>query len=127
METKYDVTITAIGGMAKTFLQDNNSAILIDEGIRPNLSDMVVEHTPGDLKEDIKVGDRLTIAGAKFVVERVGDAVNNNLRDEGHCTLVFNAEGSMPGQIVLKGSHLPVISVGAKIFFYKGTKSRSKQ
>lgn len=124
METKYDVTITAIGGLARTFLEDNNSAILIDEGVRPNLADMVIEHTPSDLKEDIVVGDRLTVAGAKFTVERVGDVANDTLRDEGHCTLVFNAAGNMPGQIVVKGPRLPVVSVGAKIFFYKGSKSR---
>ena len=40
MEIKYDVSITAIGNLARTFLENNNSAILLDEGIRPNLSDM---------------------------------------------------------------------------------------
>ena len=53
MDIKYDVAITAIGNLAKTFLTNNNSAILLDEGIRPNLSDMVLEHTPGKLEEDI--------------------------------------------------------------------------
>ena len=31
METKYDVTITAIGGLARTFLENNKSVILLDE------------------------------------------------------------------------------------------------
>ena len=56
MEIKYDVSITAIGNLARTFLENNKSAILLDEGIRPNLSDMVIEHTPGKLEEDIKKG-----------------------------------------------------------------------
>ena len=59
MDIKYDVAITAIGNLAKTFLTNNNSAILLDEGIRPNLSDMVLEHTPGKLEEDIKKSDKL--------------------------------------------------------------------
>ena len=54
MEIKYDVSITAIGNLARTFLENNKSVILLDEGIRPNLSDMVIEHTPGKLEEDIK-------------------------------------------------------------------------
>ena len=119
MDIKYDVTITSIGNLAKTFLTNNSSAILLDEGIRPNLSDMVLEHTPGKLEEDIKKGDKLLMGGIKYNIEKVGDAVNENLREEGHCTLVFNAEGSMPGQIILKGPALPVLTVGAHITFTK--------
>ena len=113
MEIKYDVSITAIGNLARTFLENNNSAILLDEGIRPNLSDMVIEHTPGKLEEDIKKG------GGKYTVEKVGDAANDNIRDEGHCTIVFNATGSMPGQIIVKGPAQPTLSVGAHITFTK--------
>jgi PTS system glucitol/sorbitol-specific IIA component len=119
MDIKYDVAITSIGNLAKTFLTNNSSAILLDEGIRPNLSDMVLEHTPGKLEEDIKKGDKLLMGGIKYTIEKVGDAVNENLREEGHCTLVFNAEGSMPGQIILKGPALPVLTVGAHITFTK--------
>ena len=119
MDIKYDVAITAIGNLAKTFLTNNNSAILLDEGIRPNLSDMVLEHTPGKLEEDIKKGDKLLMGGIKFTIEKVGDAVNDNLREEGHCTLVFNAAGSMPGQAIVKGPSLPVLTVGAHITFTK--------
>jgi PTS system glucitol/sorbitol-specific IIA component len=119
MDIKYDVAITSIGNLARTFLTNNNSAILLDEGIRPNLSDMVLEHTPGKLEEDIKKGDKLLMGGIKYTIEKVGDDVNQNLREEGHCTLVFNAEGSMPGQIILKGPALPVLTVGAHITFTK--------
>jgi PTS system glucitol/sorbitol-specific IIA component len=119
MDIKYDVAITSIGNLARTFLTNNSSAILLDEGIRPNLSDMVLEHTPGKLEEDIKKGDKLLMGGSKYTIEKVGDAVNENLREEGHCTLVFNAEGSMPGQIILKGPALPVLTVGAHITFTK--------
>ena len=72
MDIKYDVAITAIGNLAKTFLANNNSAILLDEGIRPNLSDMVLEHTPGKLEEDIKKGDKLLMGGIKFAPLVIG-------------------------------------------------------
>ena len=119
MEIKYDVSITAIGNLARTFLENNNSAILLDEGIRPNLSDMVIEHTPGKLEEDIKKGNKLLMGGVKYTVEKVGDAANDNIRDEGHCTIVFNTTGSMPGQIIVKGPAQPTLSVGAHITFIK--------
>ena len=119
MEVKYDVTITAIGNLARTFLENNKSVILLDEGVRPNLSEMVVEHTGGELKEDIKKGDKLKVGVAEYTVVSVGEDVNQNLKEEGHCTLVFNAEGSMPGQVILKGRIQPILSNGLKITFYK--------
>lgn len=119
MEIKYDVSITAIGNLARNFLTNNHSAILLDEGIRPNLADMVIEHTPGQLTEDIKKGDKLLMGGVKYTIEKVGAAANDNIREEGHCTIVFNAEGSMPGQIIVKGPSQPTLSIGAHITFTK--------
>lgn len=119
METKYDVTITAIGGLARTFLENNKSVILLDEGIRPNLSDMVVEHPGGLLAGEIKKGDKLRVGSSEYTVMSVGSDVNNNIKEEGHCTLVFNAEGSMPGQVILKGKGQPVLANGIHITFYK--------
>ena len=119
METKYEVTITAIGNLARTFLMNNQSVILLDEGIRPNLSEMVVEHTGSELKGEIKKGDKLSIGSSEYTVVSVGEDVNQNIKEEGHCTLVFNAEGSMPGQVILKGKGQPILSNGLKITFYK--------
>jgi len=119
MDKKYEVTITAIGNLAKTFLQNNKSIILLDEGVRPNLADMVVEHSIGTLVEDIAVGDKLVIGKDEFSVVKVGDVVNDTIKEEGHCTVVFNGEGSMPGQIIVKGPTQPQIRVGAAIYFMK--------
>lgn len=119
MDIKYDVAITKIGNLARTFLENNNSCILLDEGVRPNLAEMVIEHTPGELAEDIKKGDKLLMGGIKFTVEKVGDVANETIREEGHCTVIFNAEGSMPGQIIVKGTAIPVLTEGAHITFTK--------
>ena len=105
--------------LARTFLMNNQSVILLDEGIRPNLSEMVVEHTGGELKGEIKKGDKLSLGSSEYTVVAVGEDVNQNLKEEGHCTLVFNAEGSMPGQVILKGKGQPILSNGLKITFYK--------
>ncbi|BEU86818.1 hypothetical protein TAMA11512_02820 [Selenomonas sp. TAMA-11512] len=114
---KYEATITAIGSLAGELLENSNSIIMLDEGARPSLSEMVVEHTQTDLKEDIKVGDTLHMGNKKFKVVTVGDMANENIRKEGHCTLVFNDEGSMPGQIVVKGTGAPRLLVGDTITF----------
>jgi len=125
MELKYDIVITGIGNLAKAFLAGSNSVILMDEGVRPNLSEMVVEHTPGELTEDIQVGDKLLIGGGKFSIIKVGDQVNANLRQEGHCTIIFNAEGTLPGQMIVKGTTKPVLSEGAHISIEKKASRRT--
>ena len=119
MATKYEVTVTAIGNLARTFLENNSSVIILNEGIRPNLADMVLEHTPSELTEDIAVGDKLKFGSREYEIVSVGDVANDTIREEGHCTLVFNAQGSMPGQIIVKGSAPPMLMVGAKISFIK--------
>ncbi|MBR6343351.1 MAG: PTS glucitol/sorbitol transporter subunit IIA [Selenomonadaceae bacterium] len=118
MEMKYEVSITAVGNLARTFLENNNSIIILDEGVRPNLADMVVEHTVSDLQADIAVGDKLKIGNTDFKVISVGDVANDTIREEGHCTIVVNAEGSMPGQIIVKGPVPPRLHVGDQIQFF---------
>lgn len=115
---KYEVTMTNIGKDAPTYLSSNSSFILIDEKIRPALQDMVVEHTVGEVAEDIAVGDKLTVGKSEFEVTFVGDAVNKNLRAEGHCTIVVNGEATMPGQIAVKGPRPPRLRLGNVVKFY---------
>ena len=117
METKYEAQITSVGKLAIEFLNNNNSVIILNEGVHPNLADMVVEHTVGELKSDIVVGDKLKIGNTDFKVVKVGDIANNTIREEGHCTLVINADGTMPGQIIVKGAMPPRLRIGDKIQF----------
>lgn len=115
---KYEVKMTSIGKDAPAYLSSNSSFILINEKIRPMLADMVVEHTVGELAEEIVVGDKLKVGKSEFDVVKVGDAVNKNLREEGHCTIVVNAEATMPGQIAVKGIRPPRLRFGNVITFY---------
>ncbi len=115
---KYEVKMTNIGKDAPTYLSSNSSFILIDEKIRPALQDMVVEHTVGELVEDIVVGDLLKVGKSEFEVTFVGDAANKNLRAEGHCTIVVNGEATMPGQIAVKGPRPPRLRFGNEVKFY---------
>lgn len=118
MEVKYETKVTAVGKDARTFLDTNKSFILMDEGIRPRLADMVVQHTVSEVQGDIAVGDKLQVGNTDFTVEKVGADVAKNLRDGGHCTVVINADGSLPGQVVVKGSIMPRLRVGDVVKFY---------
>ena len=115
---KYEVKMTSIGKDAPAYLESNSSFILIDEKIRPALKDMVVEHNVGELAADIAVGDKLKVGKSEFEVVKVGDAVNKNLREEGHCTIVVNMEATMPGQVAVKGVRPPRLRFGNVIQFY---------
>ena len=118
METKYSVKISAVGKFAQEFLENNKSFILMNEGIHQNLVDMVVSHDVGELASDVVEGDMLKVGRTEMEVVKVGSAANKNLREEGHCTIVVNAEGSMPGQIVVKGKITPRLRIGNEIIFY---------
>ena len=115
---KYEVKMTSIGKDAQTYLENNSSFILMNEKIRPMLADMVVEHTVAELAEDIVVGDKLKVGKSEFEVVFVGDAANKNLREEGHCTIVVNGEGTMPGQIAVTGVRPPRLRFGNVVTFY---------
>ena len=115
---KYEVKMTNIGKDAPAYLSSNSSFILLNEKIRPALADMVVEHTVSELVAEIVAGDKLKVGKSEFEVTFVGNAVNKNLREEGHCTIVVNGEATMPGQIAVKGVRPPRLRFGNEIKFY---------
>ncbi len=118
MEIKYDVKTTAVGKFVQQFLDNNSSFVIMNEKIRPNLSDMVVEHSVGELSADIVVGDVLKVGRTEMEIVKVGADVNKNIREEGHCTVVVNADGTMPGQVIVKSKIPPRLRIGNEITFY---------
>ncbi|MBR1420958.1 MAG: N(pi)-phosphohistidine--sugar phosphotransferase [Selenomonadaceae bacterium] len=119
MEVKFESQITAVGEHARTFLETNSSVIILNEGIRPNLDNMVVRHTVTELHADIEAGDRLKMGNTEFKVVTVGELACQGIREEGHCTIVVNEEITMPGQIAVKGAIPPRLRLGDIIQFYK--------
>lgn len=118
MAVKYEVKITGVGKDANTFLDTNASFILMDEGLRPSLKDMVVQHTVAQINGEIAVGDKLQVGNSDFVVTKVGDNVNKDLANGGHCTIVINKEGTMPGQVSVKGKIMPRLRLNNVVKFY---------
>lgn len=80
---------------------------------------MVIAHRKDELSEDICAGDRLKICDSVFTITKVGEAANANLRQSGHCTIRFNEEATLPGQISVEGSPLPELAPGRHIMFYQ--------
>lgn len=114
---KYEVSITSIGNLASTFLRNNKSIIILNHNVYPNFSDMVVEHTEGNLSEDIAIGDKLILGREEYTVVSIGENAIRSLREEGHCTLVFSDTIELPGQIAVKGDVEPRLMVGDTIRF----------
>ena len=79
---------------------------------------MVVQHLISDLKENIVEGDIIKVGRTEMTVTKVGEAVNKNFSEEGHCTVVINAEGTMPGQIVVKADIPPRLRIGNEVIIY---------
>lgn len=119
MTVKYESKITAVGKMAQELLDKNSMFILMDEGKHPNLADTVVQHVAAELKEDIAEGDIIKVGRTEMKILKVGDAVNKNVRDIGHCTVVVNGEGSLPGQIVVKSDIPPRLRIGNEVTIFK--------
>ena len=117
---KYSVDITGLGAEACMFLDESPSFIIIfNNDAPPELADISVLHTKGELLADPEVGDTLTICGSSFEITAVGWEALVTLRELGHCTLSFNGatEAERPGMIELKGTAVTEqqLTAGGKI------------
>ena len=119
---KYDVTVTGLGSMAMMFLGDEMEmkfVILFNNDAPPELADMAILHTPGELTEDPAPGDTLKLGEKTYKITAVGEEAKQTLRTMGHCTLAFTSdtEPYRPGCINLDGEMITEADVanGAKL------------
>ncbi|MBU5335756.1 PTS glucitol/sorbitol transporter subunit IIA [Intestinibacter bartlettii] len=116
---KYETKVTGIGGMVQELAEDGNLIILFNDDIKDtDLKDISVSHEIGKLKEDIVVGDVLTIGNKKFEVTSVGNVALKTLKDLGHCTIKFDGDTktNLPGEIHVRGL-VPEVNIGDIISF----------
>ena len=109
----YKSRITEIGPAALGMLE-NNMLILFNDDAPSELRDISVLHEKAEMAGEIKEGQTVTVSGETFVVEGVGERVNESFLTLGHCCLVFNAGNrpALPCQIMLSGEVLPQVSEG---------------
>lgn len=114
---KYEVTVTAIGNMAQKFFSQKIIVLFTKKHMPLEMKDISIMHDGGELKEDIRVGDKLYLGNRSYEITAVGDVVNKNLMKMGHACLKFDGKAipEMPGDIHIKGTEPPMINLGEKI------------
>lgn len=117
---KYEVIVTAIGEMVEEFYE-MGMAIIFDDNAPPELKEISIAHTRGNLLEDVVPGDVFMIDGKAYTVTAVGEEANKTLVSMGHCTLKFegNSEAELPGHIELLGEEPFKFEIGTKIIINK--------
>ncbi len=107
---KFSVNITGWGEDALMFLsgaEDGNGFIVIfNESAPPELKELAILHTQGNLTEDPVLGDTVRICGKSYRITAIGNEALHTLRTLGHCTFSFKGgtEPDNPGYIMLEGS-----------------------
>jgi len=116
---KYEVTVTGIGEMAYELLNSFDGLIIFDESAPPELAEISILHSTGEVEGEIQVGDQVTVGRYQYRVTAVGDEAISTLKSMGHCTLKFTGHSTvdLPGQIELEGEKRPEILVGDVIRF----------
>ena len=116
---KYSVNVVKLGEMVEEFIGEK-MLIIFNENAPEELAEISVLHTKDVLKEDVEVGDTMTIGDVKYEVVAVGWEANKTLRELGHCTFKFKDSDTadLPGVINLKGEELKEIKIGETISIY---------
>lgn len=114
---KYRVIVTNIGPQAEE-LRNGNIVILFDEGAPPELAEISVLHTKGELLGEIEVGDILHFGDLTYRILEVGSKANENMALLGHCCLKFDKNLTLlHGDIRLDGTP-PPLEIGQEIVIY---------
>lgn len=115
-EKLYEVNVTAIGADVAAFMEDK-MIILFNEGVPPELEDISVRHSGGELTDELRVGDVIQFDDAAYAITAIGVEASPNLKKLGHVTLNFdgNTEPTLPGTIHLEAKKLPSLEVGSVI------------
>lgn len=112
----YQTTFTRIGDYARDSLAEN-MAITFREGAPADIESFCFIHRPGDIHGELRPGETLELAGARFPITAVGAVAAQNLRELGHITIRFDgaAQAEYPGTIHVAGSTPADIPVGSAL------------
>lgn len=115
---KYTFEVISVGENVLNFVKTNNSVNIFDQGCSEGLAAMSIVHTKNKLIADITVGDTLEWGAYKFKIVDIGDVVNDNIKELGHCTIVFNGKVNLPGQMAVEGMYIPHFRIGETVSIY---------
>ncbi|MBU8791256.1 PTS glucitol/sorbitol transporter subunit IIA [Oceanobacillus caeni] len=112
----YTTEVTKLGESVGEFLEQG-MLITFKDNAPQELAEFCILHSENNLRQDITVGDTLTIGEESYQITAVGEAVNKNLSSLGHITLRFDGstEADLPGTLCLENKKINEIHVGDKI------------
>ncbi|UQS81726.1 PTS glucitol/sorbitol transporter subunit IIA [Bombilactobacillus folatiphilus] len=115
--TDIQVKITAIGKDA--LLADDDFLILFDEEVTDDLRTVsVIQELTAAQKQEfaLKMGDQIVIDGQSYLIQALGEQVNQQLQTLGHTVLYFTQRpDSLPINGVYLDGVVPKIQIGSEI------------
>ena len=108
----YSTKVVGIGGEAEKFSRLAKMIVIFDDSmVLPELREFSVLHSGNKLTDVIK------LAGSQFKILKVGNEVNNNIKNLGHIVIKFNDDKDdlLEGSIHVEDKPIPKIRIGDEI------------
>lgn len=121
MEIIYKTEVKEIGDSALDMLNSNNLMILYKINAPAELAEISIMHQAEFKDGEIEADDIIEFGDQKFEILAVGEVVNTNIANLGHCSLKFNGktEAELPGDINVEKKDIPEVKEGMQIRIYK--------
>ncbi len=101
----FDSEVVSVGREVSEFVA-THLVILFGEGVPAELADVSVVHHSRfiDRGPVLIAGNSIELGESLFVIDEVGDAAEENLRQLGHVVLVEGNDPILPGQVRVHGT-----------------------
>lgn len=112
----YTVKVTEVGKEVPLFAEEE-MMVLFNEDAPPELRDICVLHSSGELSVPLQVGDVVLFDQEQYRITAIGDEANRTLAELGHVTFKFDGcdRPSLPGTIHLERKAVPNVTVGTVV------------
>ena len=114
----YSTKVVGIGSQVSSFLSAGKMLVLFDDSmVLPELRNISVHHSGNHINDIIKPGNVFKIDNSEFKIIKVGNDVQNNLKNLGHAVIKFdNGKGELlEGSIHVEDKPIPKIRIGDEI------------
>ncbi len=122
----YSTKVVGVGGQVANFLSAGKMLVMFDDSmVLPELRDISVLHSGNQINDIIKPGSIFKIVDTEFRILKVGNDVQNNLKNLGHVVIKFDGGTGelLEGSIHVEDKPIPKIQVGDEISIFEGADS----
>ena len=120
----YNTTVVGIGSQVSTFFSAGKMLVLFDDSmVLPEIRNFSVHHSGNHIEGIIKPGNVFKINNSEFKIIKVGNDVQNNLKNLGHVVVKFDdGKGDLlEGSIHVEDKPIPKLQVGDAIEIIEGS------